>query len=126
DLTFPQKAGEEADIMVAHCPERVLPGRVMHEVIENDRVIGGITPRCAEEAKKLYEIFVLGTCLTTTARTAELAKLTENAFRDINIAFANELSMICEKAEIDVWELISLANRHPRVNILQPGPGVGG
>jgi UDP-N-acetyl-D-mannosaminuronic acid dehydrogenase len=126
DLTFPQQAGEDADVSVAHCPERVLPGRVMHELIENDRIIGGMTPKCAEAACELYKTFVLGECLLTNARTAEMAKLTENAFRDVNIAFANELSIICDKVDINVWELIQLANRHPRVNILQPGPGVGG
>ena len=126
DLTFPQDAGEQADVMIAHCPERVLPGRVMYELIENDRVIGGMTPRCARTACDLYKTFVRGDCLLTTARTAETVKLTENAFRDVNIAFANELSIICDKVDINVWELISLANRHPRVNILQPGPGVGG
>ena len=126
DLTFPQHVGEESDIRVAHCPERVLPGQIMHEIIQNDRVIGGITPRCAESAKALYKTFVHGECLVTTARTAEMTKLTENAFRDVNIAFANELSVICDGSGINTWELISLANRHPRVNILQPGPGVGG
>ena len=126
DLSFPQHAGEQADIRVAHCPERVLPGRIMHELIENDRIIGGMTPACARAAGDLYRCFVRGDCLLTTARTAEMAKLTENAFRDVNIAFANELSIIAEQLDIDVWELIRLANRHPRVNILQPGPGVGG
>jgi len=126
DLSFPQQAGEESDIRIAHCPERVLPGHVMHELIENDRIIGGMTNKCAEASRDLYRIFVRGECLLTTARTAEMAKLTENAFRDVNIAFANELSMICDKVDIDVWDLIRLANRHPRVNILQPGPGVGG
>lgn len=126
DLTFPQTHGEESDIRIAHCPERVLPGRVMHELIENDRVIGGLTSKCSEYAVALYKAFVQGECVITNARTAEMAKLTENSFRDVNIAFANELSIICDKLDIDVWELISLANRHPRVNILQPGPGVGG
>ena len=126
DLTFPQQAGDNSDIRIAHCPERVLPGHVMHELIENDRIIGGMTERCAGIARDLYAVFVRGECLLTTARTAEMAKLTENAFRDTNIAFANELSIICDKVDIDVWELIRLANRHPRVNILQPGPGVGG
>jgi len=126
DLTFPQHAGEDSDIRIAHCPERVLPGHIMHELIENDRVIGGMTTKCAEAACELYKTFVRGECLLTTARTAEMAKLTENAFRDVNIAFANELSIICDKVDINVWELIQLANRHPRVNILQPGPGVGG
>ena len=113
-------------IKIAHCPERVLPGHVMRELIENDRVIGGITPRCSEASVELYKIFVKGACFVTNARTAEMAKLTENSFRDVNIAFANELSLICDKLDINVWELIQLANRHPRVNILHPGPGVGG
>lgn len=126
DLSFPHSHGEGSDIRVAHCPERVLPGHVMKELIENDRVIGGITPKCSEAAVNLYKIFVQGECIVTNARTAEMAKLTENSFRDVNIAFANELSIICDKLNINVWELISLANRHPRVNILQPGPGVGG
>ncbi|OXS14092.1 UDP-N-acetyl-D-mannosamine dehydrogenase [Zobellella denitrificans] len=126
DLTFPQTHGEDSDIRIAHCPERVLPGHVVRELVENDRVIGGMTPKCSEAAVSLYKIFVEGGCITTTARTAEMAKLTENSFRDVNIAFANELSIICDKLEINVWELINLANRHPRVNILQPGPGVGG
>lgn len=126
DLTFPQHAGEDSDIRIAHCPERVLPGHIMHELIENDRVIGGMTTKCAEAACELYKTFVRGECLLTTARTAEMAKLTENAFRDVNIAFANELSIICDQVDINVWELIQLANRHPRVNILKPGPGVGG
>lgn len=126
DLSFPQDAGEQSDIRIAHCPERVLPGKVMQELIHNDRVIGGLTRRCSEEAAALYRIFVEGECVITNARTAEMAKLTENSFRDVNIAFANELSVICDKLGIDVWELIALANRHPRVNILQPGPGVGG
>lgn len=126
DLSFPQTVGEEADISIAHCPERVLPGHVMRELIENDRIIGGITSKCAQRSADLYKIFVQGECIITTARTAEMAKLTENSFRDVNIAFANELSMICEKLDINIWELIELANRHPRVNILQPGCGVGG
>lgn len=126
DLTFPQAVGEESDIRIAHCPERVLPGHVMRELIENDRVIGGLTPKCSAYAVALYKSFVQGECIVTNARTAEMAKLTENSFRDVNIAFANELSMICDELDINVWELIQLANRHPRVNILQPGPGVGG
>ena len=113
-------------IKIAHCPERVLPGHVMRELIENDRVIGGLTPECSKASVELYKIFVQGNCIITNARTAEMAKLTENSFRDVNIAFANELSLICDKLDINVWELIELANRHPRVNILQPGPGVGG
>jgi len=126
DLSFPHAAGKSPDIAVAYCPERVLPGRAMHELITNDRVVGGMTPECAQRAMVLYQIFVSGTCHLTDARTAEMVKLTENAFRDVNIAFANELSLVCDRLGIDVWELISLANRHPRVNILQPGPGVGG
>lgn len=126
DLTFPQTHGEESDIRVAHCPERVLPGQVLRELVDNDRVIGGMTPKCSEASVSLYKIFVEGDCVITNARTAEMAKLTENSFRDVNIAFANELSIICDKLDINVWELIELANRHPRVDILQPGPGVGG
>lgn len=114
------------NINLAYCPERVLPGKIMQELVNNDRVIGGITPRCSERAIELYQTFVKGECIPTTARTAEMCKLTENSFRDVNIAFANELSIICDKLDINVWELIKLANRHPRVNILQPGPGVGG
>ncbi|MGV2464372.1 UNVERIFIED_CONTAM: UDP-N-acetyl-D-mannosamine dehydrogenase, partial [Pseudomonas aeruginosa] len=114
------------DIRVAHCPERVLPGHVLRELVENDRVIGGMSEKCSEAASRLYKIFVKGECIITNARTAEMCKLTENSFRDVNIAFANELSIICDKLDINVWELIRLANRHPRVNILQPGPGVGG
>ncbi|WP_159818004.1 UDP-N-acetyl-D-mannosamine dehydrogenase [Colwellia sp. 20A7] len=126
DLTFPQQVGEGSEVNVAHCPERVLPGKVVTELVQNDRVIGGMTKRCSERSIELYKIFVMGECVITNARTAEMAKLTENSSRDVQIAFANELSIICEKLDINVWELISLANRHPRVNILQPGPGVGG
>ncbi|WP_316346932.1 UDP-N-acetyl-D-mannosamine dehydrogenase [Desulfuromonas acetoxidans] len=126
DLTFPQQAGESSDIRIAHCPERVLPGQVLSELVQNDRVIGGMTVKCSEVATALYKTFVKGECVATNARTAEMCKLTENSFRDVNIAFANELSIISDKLEINVWELIRLANRHPRVNILQPGPGVGG
>lgn len=126
DLTFPQTHNEESDIRVAHCPERVLPGHVMRELVENDRVIGGMSSKCSEQSIALYKTFVAGECVVTNARTAEMAKLTENSCRDVQIAFANELSMICDELDIDVWELISLANRHPRINILQPGPGVGG
>ncbi len=126
DLTFPQTSGEASDIRIAHCPERVLPGHVVRELVENDRVIGGLTNKCSQAAVQLYETFVKGDCVITNARTAEMAKLTENSCRDVQIAFANELSIICDKLDIDVWELISLANRHPRINILQPGPGVGG
>ena len=126
DLTFPHVAGGQAQVNIAYCPERVLPGKVLHELVENDRVIGGLSEVCGGRAKALYRRFVQGECLITNARTAEMCKLTENSFRDVNIAFANELSIICDKLGIDVWDLIRLANRHPRVNILQPGPGVGG
>ncbi|WP_409158637.1 UDP-N-acetyl-D-mannosamine dehydrogenase [Pectobacterium sp. B2J-2] len=126
DLTFPQQVGETADINIAYCPERVLPGQVVVELIKNDRVIGGMTSVCSTRASELYKIFLEGECVVTNSRTAEMCKLTENSFRDVNIAFANELSLICAEQNINVWELIRLANRHPRVNILQPGPGVGG
>ena len=126
DLNFPHDSSNAIDVNIAHCPERVLPGRILRELVENDRIIGGVTPACAIKAKALYENFVQGECVVTTARTAEMAKLTENSFRDLNIAFANELSMICDEMNIDVWELRALANRHPRVNVLSPGPGVGG
>lgn len=126
DLTFPQDAGDQSDIRVAHCPERVLPGYVLQELVSNDRVIGGLSTACSEVAGELYKTFVKGECVVTNARTAEMAKLTENSFRDVNIAFANELSLICDKLDINVWELIGLSNRHPRVDILKPGPGVGG
>ena len=112
DLTFPKTHGEDSDIRIAHCPERVLPGHVVRELVENDRVIGGLTHKCSQQATALYKIFVQGGCVVTNARTAEMAKLTENSCRDVQIAFANELSMICDKLDIDVWELISLANRH--------------
>lgn len=126
DLAFPVCADDPADVYLAYCPERVLPGKVVEELISNDRIIGGITPKCAQLAEEVYKIFVKGALLHTNARTAEMSKLTENSFRDVNIAFANELSMICDKLDINVWELIELANHHPRVNILQPGAGVGG
>ena len=126
DLTFPQQRGELADVQVAHCPERVLPGRILEEVVNNARVIGGMSRKCAQRALGLYRIVVRGDCRVTNARTAELAKLTENAYRDVNIAFANELSVICHRLKVNVWDLIALANLHPRVNILSPGPGVGG
>jgi UDP-N-acetyl-D-mannosaminuronic acid dehydrogenase len=122
DLSFPHQNGELSDIRIAHCPERVLPGQILREVVNNDRVIGGVTRKCAQAATALYRIFVH----VTNARTAELAKLSENAYRDVNIAFANELSLICEKLKVNVWDLIRVANLHPRVNILNPGPGVGG
>lgn len=126
ELSFPQQAGEDSDIRIAHCPERVLPGQVIRELIENDRIVGGMTNKCSKQAVDLYKTFVKGDCIVTNARTAEMCKLTENSFRDVNIAFANELSIICDRLDINVWELIALANRHPRVNILQPGCGVGG
>ena len=126
DLKMPHAGNGATDIAIADCPERVLPGRILVELIDNDRCIGGITPRCARKALSFYRGFVRGACITTSAKAAEMVKLVENSFRDVNIAFANELSLIADKAGIDVWEVIALANRHPRVNILQPGPGVGG
>ncbi len=126
DLKVPVNGEEHGDLFIAHCPERVLPGQVVKELVENNRVIGGINRESSEKAVELYRTFVMGECIITNARTAEMAKLTENSFRDVNIAFANELSVICDELSINVWELISLANLHPRVNILQPGPGVGG
>jgi len=113
-------------IMFAHCPERILPGQMLKELVANDRIVGGMTPEAAERAKALYAIFCKGAIFTTDDKTAEMAKLTENASRDVAIAFANELSIVCDRLGINVWELIKLANRHPRVNILNPGPGVGG
>ena len=126
DLKIPGYCNGSADIALAYCPERVLPGRILVELIDNDRVIGGITPRCARKALQFYRRFVRGACVTTTAKAAEMTKLAENAFRDVNIAFANELSLVADQMGVDVWEVIRLANRHPRVNILSPGPGVGG
>ncbi|MGP5660958.1 UDP-N-acetyl-D-mannosamine dehydrogenase [Psychrobacter celer] len=128
DLTFPDyyQPDHEADIYVAYCPERVLPGKVVEELISNDRIIGGMTKESTKKAQEVYRIFVEGELLATNSRTAEMAKLTENASRDVSIAFANELSIISDKLDINVWELIELANHHPRVNILQPGAGVGG
>ena len=130
DLKCPQNVEsrnrETPDISIAYCPERVLPGRILEELTNNDRSIGGITPRCARKALAFYKRFVRGACVTTDARSAEMTKLVENAYRDVNIAFANELSMVADKMGLDVWEVIRLANRHPRVNILTPGPGVGG
>jgi len=126
DLRMPGLTSETPDVSIAYCPERVLPGRILEELTHNDRSIGGITPRCARKALAFYKLFVRGTCVTTDARSAEMTKLVENAYRDVNIAFANELSMIADRMGLDVWEVIRLANRHPRVNILQPGPGVGG
>jgi UDP-N-acetyl-D-mannosaminuronic acid dehydrogenase len=126
DLSFPGSSAGAPDVHLAYCPERVMPGSIVSELVKNDRVIGGLTPGCAERARQLYQSFVRGQCVVTDARTAEMTKLTENAFRDVNIAFANELSVICQELGINVWEMIALANRHPRVNILNPGPGVGG
>jgi UDP-N-acetyl-D-mannosaminuronic acid dehydrogenase len=126
DLKFPGMSRETPDVSIAYCPERVLPGRILEELANNDRSIGGITPRCARKALAFYKRFVRGACITTDARSAEMTKLVENAYRDVNIAFANELSMVADAMGLDVWEVIRLANRHPRVNILQPGPGVGG
>ncbi len=128
DLAIPRYRDEEnaADIALCHCPERILPGQMLRELVANDRIIGGLTENCAREAAKLYQSFVMGTCYITDARVAELAKLSENAYRDVNIAFANELSIICDRLGVDVWQVIQLANQHPRVNILQPGAGVGG
>jgi len=114
------------EIHMAYCPERVMPGKIMTELVENDRVVGGVTPAATKEVADFYRTFVRGEVLETEAKTAEMCKLTENSFRDVNIAFANELSLICDKEDINVWNLIQLANRHPRVNILQPGTGVGG
>jgi len=128
ELSLPLEDGSqsESDINIAYCPERVMPGAVISELINNDRVIGGISKECALNAIKLYKTFVSGECIPTNHKTAEMSKLTENACRDVQIAFANELSIICDQQNINVWDLISLANRHPRINILQPGPGVGG
>jgi len=127
DLIFPHESNvDQFDIHLAYCPERVMPGKIIHELVANDRIIGGMSEQCTTKAKAFYRTFVKGECLTTDSRTAEMAKLTENSFRDVNIAFANELSIICDHLKINVWELIRLANHHPRVNILQPGPGVGG
>ena len=125
NLTSPNTP-QEPNVYIAHSPERVLPGRVLIELVDNDRVIGGLTSACAEKAAEFYKLFVQGTCHITSARTAELVKLAENAYRDTNIAFANEMSLVCEDLGVDVWEMRDLANRHPRVDILLPGPGVGG
>ncbi|KQO76268.1 UDP-N-acetyl-D-mannosamine dehydrogenase [Rhizobium sp. Leaf262] len=126
DLKTPVDGENRADLFFAHCPERVLPGRIMIEMITNDRVVGGLTPQCAEKAASIYRLFAQGEILLTDAASAEMAKLVENAYRDVNIAFSNEISLISESLHIDVWEVIRLANRHPRVNVLNPGPGVGG
>lgn len=126
EKTLKEEKIDTSKIYIAHCPERVLPGKIMKELVENDRIVGGLTPEATAKTVEFYNTFVSGEVLSTDSRTAEMAKLTENSFRDTNIAFANELSMLCDKFNINVWELISLANRHPRVNILQPGAGVGG
>lgn len=126
DLVFPHTGEGNALVNVAHCPERVLPGYVLQELVNNDRVIGGVSPSCSAKASEFYSGFVKGDCVVTDSRTAEFSKLTENAYRDVNIAFANELSVISDSLDVNVWELIKLSNRHPRVDILQPGPGVGG
>jgi UDP-N-acetyl-D-mannosaminuronic acid dehydrogenase len=126
DLVLPHSSEGVADVHVAHCPERVLPGRIMIEMVTNDRVVGGMTPCCARRAASLYRVFCQGGIVLTDAASAEMAKLVENAYRDVNIAFANELSLISEEIGLDVWEVIRLANHHPRVQVLDPGPGVGG
>lgn len=126
DLSFPHQAGDTSDVAIAYCPERVIPGRMITELVENDRVIGGMTPRCADKAAALYRSFVNGKVHLTSAKVAEAVKLTENSFRDVNIAFANELSMLFAGLGVNTKEVIELANCHPRVNILTPGPGVGG
>lgn len=126
DLTFPGTADVDTDVYVSYSPERVLPGNVLNELINNDRSIGGLSRRSSERTAALYSSFVSGDLFITVAEIAELVKLTENAFRDVNIAFANELAAVCQGLSLNVWEVIDLANRHPRVNILQPGPGVGG
>ncbi len=126
ESTLKEEGVDTSTLFISHCPERVLPGQIMRELVENDRIVGGITPEATKKTVEFYKTFVQGEVLSTDARTAEMAKLTENSFRDTNIAFANELSILCDKFNIDVWELISLTNRHPRVNVLQPGAGVGG
>ena len=125
DLNFSKNEGR-LDVNIAYCPERIIPGNMVFELINNDRVIGGVSKECSKKASIFYNQFINGKCYETDSSTAEMVKLTENSFRDVQIAFANEMSMICEKHDIDVWELIKLANYHPRVNILNPGPGVGG
>jgi len=124
--TLKENGVDTSKLFIAHCPERVLPGQIMRELVENDRIVGGTTSDATEKTVEFYKTFVSGEVLSTDARTAEMAKLTENSFRDVNIAFANELSMLCDKFDINVRELISLTNRHPRVNVLSPGAGVGG
>jgi UDP-N-acetyl-D-mannosaminuronic acid dehydrogenase len=126
DLRLPHEHPDDPQVYVAHCPERVLPGRIMLELITNDRLVGGLTEECARRAAALYRVFCRGEVVLTDAPSAEMAKLVENSFRDVNIAFANELAEVCEAMGLDVWEVIRLANKHPRVNVLNPGPGVGG
>ena len=126
ELRLPHEGGARPDVGVAHCPERVLPGRIMTEIAANDRLIGGVTPACAARAAALYQTFCRGELILTDSETAEMAKLAENAYRDVNVAFANELANVCDRLGLDVWEVRRLANRHPRVGILRPGPGVGG
>lgn len=125
DLDFPD-SNSSGDISLAYCPERVLPGNIISELLNNDRVIGGISKKCSMKAVNFYQSFIKGECISTNSKTSEMVKLTENSSRDVQIAFANELSLVCDKLGINVWELISIANKHPRVNILKPGPGVGG
>jgi UDP-N-acetyl-D-mannosaminuronic acid dehydrogenase len=126
DLRLPHEHPESPDVHIAHCPERVLPGHTLAELVSNDRVVGGLTPECGRRAASLYELFVEGEISLTDAASAEMAKLVENTFRDVNIAFANELAEVCDHLGLDVWQVIELANHHPRVQVLQPGPGVGG
>ena len=128
DLDLPTLGGSSNpnQVRIAHCPERILPGRMVHELVANDRIIGGLTDACAKASWEIYQTFVKGEGFLTDCRTAEFVKLIENSFRDVNIAFANELSMICDYLDLDVWKAIALANKHPRVSILTPGPGVGG
>ena len=126
DLSFPLLAPEQSDVMIAYCPERILPGNTLRELTDNPRIVGGLDKRSAERAHQFYSIFVKGEIHETRAEVAELVKAAENSFRDVNIAFANELSLISDAIGVDVWEVIRLANQHPRVNILNPGPGVGG
>ena len=126
ESTLKEANVDTSKLFIAHCPERVLPGHIMRELVENDRIVGGTTKEATVKTVEFYKTFVSGAVLSTDAKTAEMAKLTENSFRDVNIAFANELSILCDKFDINVWELISLTNRHPRVKVLQPGAGVGG
>lgn len=126
ELSFPDSSTPSPDVHIAYCPERVLPGQVLKELIENDRVVGGVSKKCAALAGEFYGAFVKGQCYSTNAKTAEMVKLVENSFRDVNIAFANEVSIICDQKGINTWELLKYANMHPRVNILNPGVGVGG